>query len=228
MSVARGQGLNRQSVALFYELLRNELIKYNLEKMPQNIYNMDESGIQLINKPGSVIAGKGSKDVHVITSKEKGESVTVVACNNAEGYFLPPVLIIKGKNKKAAFEQDLSPGSKVYMNQKSSYINSDIFMLWLKEHFVPRKSPGKCILLLDGHASHCNDPDMPMQMTLSLYVFQGTQPMLSNLWINHFSMLLKPITIKQLKIGCFLIRKGTFQRMKLESWCLRHGKSQLQ
>lgn len=129
LSVARGQGLNRQSVALFYEVLHNELVKNNLEKMPQCIDNMDESGIQLINKPGSVIAGKGSKDVHVVTSKERGESVTVVACNNAEGHFLPPVLIIKGKNKKTAFEQDLPPGSKVYMNQKSSYINSEIFML---------------------------------------------------------------------------------------------------
>lgn len=127
LSVARG--LNRESVALFYEVLHNEHAKHSLEKLPQSLYNMDESGIQLINKPGSVIAGKGSKNVHVVTLKEKGESMTVVAGNNAEGHFLPQILVIKGKNKKKAFEEDLPPGSKVYMNQKPSYINSEIFML---------------------------------------------------------------------------------------------------
>jgi hypothetical protein len=46
------------------------------------------------------------------------------------------------------------------MNEKSGYVNSTIFMQWLKEHFIPRKPPGKVVLLLDGHTSHWTDPDM--------------------------------------------------------------------
>jgi hypothetical protein len=33
-------------------------------------------------------------------------------------------------------------------------------MQWLKEHFIPRKQTEKAMLLLDGHASPCTDPDM--------------------------------------------------------------------
>jgi hypothetical protein len=61
---------------------------------------MDESGVQANNKPASVITGKGCKSVLVLTSGEKGENVTVIACCNAAGQFLPPVLILKGVNKK--------------------------------------------------------------------------------------------------------------------------------
>lgn len=51
-------------------------------------------------------------------------------------------------------------GSRVVMNKDSAYINSTIFMIWLKEHFVPRKPAGKVLLILDGHASHSNDFEM--------------------------------------------------------------------
>jgi hypothetical protein len=72
---------------------------------------MDESGVQANNKTASVITGKGSKSVHVLTSGEKGESVTVIACCNAAGQFLPPVLIFKGVNKKHEFGDGLPSGS---------------------------------------------------------------------------------------------------------------------
>jgi hypothetical protein len=35
------------------------------------------------------------KDVHALTSGEKGETVSVIACSNAEGNFLPPFLFSK-------------------------------------------------------------------------------------------------------------------------------------
>lgn len=38
---------------------------------PENIINVDESGIQVINKPEKVLTVKGAKYVHVITSCEK-------------------------------------------------------------------------------------------------------------------------------------------------------------
>jgi hypothetical protein len=39
-------------------------------------------------------------------------------------------------------------------------MNQNIFMTWLKEHFLPRKPSGKVLLILDGHASHCNRFEM--------------------------------------------------------------------
>ncbi|GFQ80039.1 HTH CENPB-type domain-containing protein [Trichonephila clavata] len=43
------------------------------------------------------------------------------------------------------------------MNETSAYINSDVFMKFLKKNFIPRKESGKVLLILDSHASVCSD-----------------------------------------------------------------------
>lgn len=55
----------------------------------------DDSGIQINNKPDSVIAEKESISVNVLTLGEKSENIIVIACCNAAGQLLPPVLIFK-------------------------------------------------------------------------------------------------------------------------------------
>lgn len=160
LSVARAKGLSREEVYNFYDLLIKVLTENDLLDKPERLYNMDESGIQLNNKPGKVIAKKGAKVVNSVTSAEKGETMTIVGCCNAIGNFLPPVLIIKGVNKKPEFEEGLPMGSKVYMNKKSAYINAVLFYKWLTEHFIPLKPHGKVLLILDGHSSHSTAPNM--------------------------------------------------------------------
>lgn len=46
------------------------------------------------------------------------------------------------------------------MNKKSFYINGELFLKWFKEIFLLRKPEGKVLLILDGHASHCNNYDL--------------------------------------------------------------------
>jgi len=48
---------------------------------------VDETGLQLNNCPGHVITQKGSKSVSSVTSEERGKTITVVTCCNAEGDF---------------------------------------------------------------------------------------------------------------------------------------------
>lgn len=160
LSIERARGLNRAEVAKFFNILITVLTENDLLDKPDRIFNMDETGVQLNNKPGKVLAKKGTRAVKSVTSGEKGETITIVACCNAIGNFLPPLLIIKGVNKKPEFEEGLPPGSKVYMNKKSAYISSDLFYRWLTEHFIPRKPPGKVLLILDGHSSHSSAVNM--------------------------------------------------------------------
>lgn len=160
LSLARAHGMNREDVNHFFTLLEQTMTEHNLFDKPSHIFNMDETGVQLINKPGKVITSKGSKDVHVLTAKEKGENVTVIACCSADGKFTPPTLILKGVNRKPEFGDGLPAGSKVYMNRKSSFINSELFLRWVREIFIPHKPFGKCLLILDGHTSHSTDIDM--------------------------------------------------------------------
>lgn len=156
LSLARSEGMNREEATAFFNLLSNIYSEFNFFDHPENIFNMDETGFQLNNEAGPVIATKGAKDVHTIISSERGENVSIVACCSAEGRFLPPVIIFKGVREKKEFGDGLPAGAKVYMNQKSSFITSELFFKWLKEQFIPRKPPGKTILILDGHTSHRN------------------------------------------------------------------------
>jgi hypothetical protein len=71
ISVARAQGMNREDVYKYFDLLTTTLNENGLIGKPANIYNVDETGLQLNSKLDKAVAVKGSKDVHVLTSGEK-------------------------------------------------------------------------------------------------------------------------------------------------------------
>lgn len=160
ISKNRALGMTKAVVKEYFDLLEKTINETQLVGKPCHIFNMDESGLQLNNKPGEVIALKGSKCVSTITTGEKGDTISVVCCFNGEGNYIPPYCMFKGKNKKVEFSDGMPPGSAVVMNQKSAYMNSELFYDWLKTQFLPRKPPGKVILILDGHASHCGNVEM--------------------------------------------------------------------
>ncbi|KAJ3650072.1 hypothetical protein Zmor_021780 [Zophobas morio] len=144
----------------YFGLLLTRLEENGLLESPGKLFNMIESGVQLNSKAHQVLATKDSKNVSTVASTEKGETITVVACCNAEGNFLPPACIMKGKNKKPDLQDGLPPGSILYMNPKSAYMNSDIFLKWMRDVFVRRKPAGKVLLLLDCHTSHSSSVEM--------------------------------------------------------------------
>jgi len=92
---------------------------------PGNIFNINESAIQVRNQPDSVLIGKRFTNVHVLTSEK---NVRVIACCYENvGQFLPQDLIFKGVNKKQDLTDSLPPVSDVYINCKSSYISTHLF-----------------------------------------------------------------------------------------------------
>jgi hypothetical protein len=93
LSVVRAQRINRNSVATFINMPENTATENNLSDTPGNILNTDESGIQANNKHDSVITEKESKNVHVLTSREKSENITPTACCTAADQLLPLAVI---------------------------------------------------------------------------------------------------------------------------------------
>lgn len=160
VSIARGQGMNREDVGNHFKRLEACLEENGLFNKPGCIYNVDETGLQLNNRASVVVAEKGSKNVSTTTCAEKGETISCITCCNAEGTFLPPVCVFKGKYKKAEYEDNMPPGAVVLMSEKSAYVNTEIFTTWLRDHFIPRKPLGKVLLILDGHASHCSSVEL--------------------------------------------------------------------
>jgi hypothetical protein len=54
LSVVRVQRINRNIVAIFFNIPENIATENNLFNTPGNIFNTDESGIRASNKPDSV------------------------------------------------------------------------------------------------------------------------------------------------------------------------------
>lgn len=152
LSKARAMGLNKEHVDKFYEILKRITIDQDLTTSPQSIYNVDESGFPMNNRPMKVVSERGKREVVSITNLERGENVTAVVCCSASGVYIPPFIIFKGKRMREEYRLGMPPGTQVTMSD-SGYINDDLFLVWLK-HFEKHRSPGRCLLLLDGHISH--------------------------------------------------------------------------
>ena len=60
-------------------------------------WNCDESGIQDVPKEKDVLGITGEKTNNV-TSKEQGETSTILTFVNAVGVAFPPIVIHKGRN----------------------------------------------------------------------------------------------------------------------------------
>lgn len=155
LSYGRLMRFNKQIVEHFFSLLRSVYEKSELQ--PQQIYNVDESGLQLcFSSTNKVLALKGSKRVHVATHGEHGETVTVIACTNATGSsWIPPMVLYKGVYEKKEFGDDLPQGSVFCMTPKG-YVTTEVFCKFLR-HFNNFRTPGSCLLILDGHKSHMDE-----------------------------------------------------------------------
>jgi len=82
--------MNEQEHAgTFVNILEKIVTEYALSDTPGNIVNIDSSGIQINNNTDSVITDSGLTNVHVLTTGEKTENVTVIAFCNTAGKFLP-------------------------------------------------------------------------------------------------------------------------------------------
>ena len=71
----RANAFNRVSVGLFFDNLTDVMNQYKFQ--PQDIYNVDETGLHTVQKPPKIVAASKMKQVGSLTSGERGELVTV-------------------------------------------------------------------------------------------------------------------------------------------------------
>jgi len=152
-SLARSMGFNKPVVMQFYGTLYNLLEKYKLG--PENIYNLDETGITSVQTPGKVLAKKGTKQVGQVTSAERGELVTLCCIINALGNSLPPFFIFPRVNFRNAMLHG-APLRSDGAATVSGWMNSAIFVLVMKHFIKFSKSSvqNKTLLIMDNHFTH--------------------------------------------------------------------------
>lgn len=152
MNPGRALKLNPFIVNDHFEKLRQILLEEDLMTKPELIYNIDEKGCRLtIHHQQTVLARKGAKRLHLI-APEHAENVTIVACANAAGNRIPPMVIFKGQRMKPEWKKNMPPGTTTVMTGKGT-MNTVTFITWL-EHFARHKTVGKALLIFDGASSH--------------------------------------------------------------------------
>lgn len=124
-----------------------------------DIYNEDETGLQLVCKSPRTLAKRGSKYVFARKTGERSVTISLAACSNALGsVILPPFLIFKGMSLAGDIDSSKFPENALFTHSKSGYMVTDVFLNWLHvfNANIPPKRP--VLLLLDGHASHISLP----------------------------------------------------------------------
>jgi hypothetical protein len=104
--------------------------KFQLFDKPESLYSLDKCGFPLNNRPPKIISNKGKRKVVSLTNVERGENVTIVACCNASGMYILPMVIFKRLRKRPEFEDGCLLGSAVELSDWG-YVNEVLF-LWLR------------------------------------------------------------------------------------------------
>ncbi|EFA11818.1 hypothetical protein TcasGA2_TC016420 [Tribolium castaneum] len=120
-----------------------------------SICNTDETGITTVQKPDTVVARRGTRQVGSVTSAERGTLVTVAFAVEAIGIVIHPFFVFPRVRYQDNIIRDGSAGSDGTANpfawvQDNSYVR---FLEHFKKH--TNVSPShKVLLVLDNHSSH--------------------------------------------------------------------------
>lgn len=151
--MGRVSAFNRANVGAFFTNLETLYKRHQFQ--PKNIWNVNETGLTTVQRPNQIVAAKGTKQVGLVTSAERGELVTLCCAVNALGNSIPPVFIIPRVRHNERFTQHGPPGC-IAVAHKSGWMTRENFVVFLK-HFVKHScsSPeNPVLLLLDNHESH--------------------------------------------------------------------------
>ena len=153
LSHSRAACANEEIVRDYFAKLAAVCARLNILTKPMQLFNMDETGLSIVHKPGRVVAQLGRRNVWAITSAEKGKTHTILTCVSASGYALPPFMIYPRKRITDNLKVGALPGTSFHCSD-SGWVNGELFVEWLK-FFIKMIPPFRpVLLLLDGHASH--------------------------------------------------------------------------
>lgn len=156
LGTVRARMLNEVVVQKYFNDLRKIITELNLTEKPAYIWNCDETGKQLEHTPVRVVAAKGTKNVVGRTSNDRSH-ITIMACVNAAGGRMPPMVIVKGKTAKSLFGYNTAaaPPNTVWSFQEKAWMNEELCEKWFRNVFLQHCGPQRPqLLILDGHGSH--------------------------------------------------------------------------
>ena len=117
-SLGRATAFNRVTIGNFFEKLGEVYRRHRFTA--QNIWNVDETGLSTVHKPGKIVAVKGQRQVGKVTSAERGQNVTMCVCVSAMGNSVPPMLIFPRKKCPEILLKGAPPGTIAHGSETAS------------------------------------------------------------------------------------------------------------
>ena len=150
--------LTKKTMDIYFELLKDTLVSNNLMESPNQVYNVDETGMPLNHSAPKIITRRGQKKVRYRTSGNKSQ-VTIIGCVSATGQAIPPFVIFDSKSLNMEWRKGEVPGTSYGLSDKG-WVDTELFRGWLTDHFLEHAVGARPLLvLLDGHSSHYQ-PDL--------------------------------------------------------------------
>jgi len=152
-SLARATSFNEHNIKAYFDMLQSLITKLSVGG--RAMYNLDETGCTTVQKVPKVVSKKGAKQVGQVTSRERGELVTLCGIISATGVALPPVYIFPRKNYRSVLMHGAPEGSLGLVNA-SGWMTSVNFVKVLDHviKFTGCSTQNPIILTMDNHESH--------------------------------------------------------------------------
>ena len=140
----------------YFQLLKTVFDEGDFASRPQDVYNCDETVVDMNKSSQKVVMPRRFKSSHSrqVTSSEH---VTLHCCVNATGTAIPPFIIYKSSFPGGSYTSG-GPDGALYGKQQTGFMDSELFVKWFSKLFLPhaRPTPENSVLLLVGHSSHCS------------------------------------------------------------------------
>ena len=153
---------------------------------PARNFNGDEFGVPLHQTSNRVIVAKGTKQVYQKTSNTK-EQITVYACGNVTGAFLPPKILFPGQRLRNIGMGDYPEAH--YSCTDKGWMDSETFVTCLEalDEFATQQNIKRPIILyIDGHKTHC---------TFEAAQFCNTHDIILYCLLPHASHITQPLDV---------------------------------
>ena len=193
----RVDGTTSEALEAWFAQLHSIQLQYNI--LPQNTWNMDESGIALGVCNNQRVLGTSLTSSTFKKTPENREWVSIIETISTTGIRLQPLVIFKGQGLQSRWFQDNNTPDYQYTVSTNSWTSNEIGLRWLDQIFLPKTIPisGYRLLLVDGHKSHTTHEFMWKCHQHHVVVFY---------LLPHSSHVLQP-----LDLACFSLLKTRYR-----------------
>lgn len=133
LSLVRAKSTSEAVLNKYFQDLEKVMSTNGLLDKPENIWNIDETGLVMEHSPSKVVCGKGAAPQSVTSSR--GQTVTIIASGNAAGCRKPPFYVFPGKRWRDGLLEAATTGAAGTMSE-SGWSNSQVFLEFLERHFL--------------------------------------------------------------------------------------------